>query len=76
MSNFEKKFNYFLMAAIMELLVCLIVWLAISMLGALVLGFIFFLLDIAFLVHDASENYPEERKAEARVCDDDEKEDQ
>lgn len=66
MSNFEKAFIYMVLAGMMEFMVCLIVWLVVSMLGGLVLGFIFFLLDIAFLVHiaEADQKEEEERKAQ------------
>lgn len=79
MSNFEKAFIYLLMAGMVELMACFMVWLVVSMVGGLLLGVIFFLFDIAFLAHitEADKKEEEERKAqEAWARENDEKTDQ
>lgn len=79
MSNFEKSFIYLLMAGMMELMVCFMVWLVVSMVGGVLLGVIFFWLDIAFLarITEADKKEEEERKAqEAWARENDEKTDQ
>lgn len=79
MSNFEKSFIYLLMAGMMELMVCFMVWLVVSMVGGVLLGVIFFWLDIAFLarIAEADKKEEEERKAqEAWARENDEKTDQ
>lgn len=79
MSNFEKSFIYLLMAGMMELMVCFMVWLVVSMVGGVLLGVIFFWLDIAFLarITEADKKEEEERKEqEAWARENDEKTDQ
>lgn len=61
-NNDVHAFIYMLMMAAVELMVCFIVWLVLSMLGGIILALLFFAFDIGFLAKMAYDREKEERK--------------
>lgn len=69
MTNNERMFIYMLMVSAVEMTMCLIMWLVLSMLGALIMACLFIVFDIAFLAKlafDREATEREEREARER----------
>lgn len=69
MTNNERMFIYMLMASAVEMMMCLIMGLVLSMLGALIMACLFIVFDIAFLAKlalDREATEREEREARER----------
>lgn len=65
MTNNERMFIYMLMVSAVEMMMCLIMGLVLSMLGALIMACLFFVFDIAFLVKLAFDREAAEREERA-----------
>lgn len=65
MTNNERMFIYMLMVSAVEMMMCLIMWLVLSMLGAVIMACLFSVFDIAFLVKLAFDREETERKERA-----------